>query len=183
MEFAPETVVTKKNKSVTLRSPKVEDAQNILDAMVEVAATSPYILNGPEFFANQPLEVEIKWIEGYLNNPRGLAILAEYENRIVGVLDFAAYKGTKTKHRSVLGISLHPTMRGEGLGELLFKKLLNEIRTIEGLTHVELSMMSENHQAFHLYKKVGFKEFGRRPQAYLQPDGTFCDEVMMVLKL
>ncbi|WP_413581231.1 N-acetyltransferase family protein [Bdellovibrio sp. HCB288] len=183
MEFASETVTTKKNKPVTLRSPKVEDAQNILNAMVEVAATSPYILNGPDFFANQSLEAEIKWIEGYLSNPRGLCILAEYQNRVVGILDFAAYRGVKTRHRSLLGISLHPDMRGEGLGEKLFDKLIKEAKKIEGLTHIELSVMSENHQAFHLYKKVGFKEFGRRPEAYLQPDGTFCDEIMMGLKL
>lgn len=183
MIIKPETFTSKKNKPITLRSPDVSDAQNILNAMAEVAATSPYILNGPEFFRTMPVENEVKWIESYISNPRGMAILAVYDSKIVGVLDFGAYKSEKLRHRGILGISLHPDLRGEGVGQILFKKLMQEARTIEGLTHIELSMMSENHQAYHLYRKVGFKEFGRRPQAYKQPDGSFCDEVMMVYEL
>jgi putative acetyltransferase len=183
MRITTELFTTKKNKSITFRSPEIADAQRIIDTMVEVATTAPYILNTPESFRSKPLEDEVKWIEKYLENPRGMIILAEHAGKVVGILDFTAYKSDKMRHRGILGVSVHSDMRGEGVGQLFFKKLLQEVRVIEGLTHIELSMMSENHEAYHLYKKVGFKEFGRRPQAYKQPDGSFCDEVMMAIEL
>jgi putative acetyltransferase len=183
MRISTETVITKKNKIVTLRSPHIDDAQNLIDAMVEVAATSPHIIMSGADFQAKTVQDEQAWIQKYNDSPRGFTILAEHEGKIVGVLDFMGGQRNKTQHRGALGISLHSDLRGEGLGQLLFKKLLAEVKNIEGLTQVELSVMSENHTAYHLYKKVGFNEFGRRPNAYRMADGTFNDEIMMILPL
>jgi RimJ/RimL family protein N-acetyltransferase len=181
MHFETEIVLTKKQKAVTLRMPHKDEASKLLNDVVEIVKTSPFVLLNAEDFKKKTIEEETKWIEKYIEDQRGLVIFAEYENNIIGILDFQSFKNAKMRHRGALGISLHHTMRGEGLGELLFKKLLKETKKIEGLTQIELSVMSDNLQAFHLYKKVGFIEIGRRPMAYKQPEGNFCDEVMMVL--
>lgn len=183
MQFNSVTVVTKKHKEVVLRMAKTEEAQALIDSMVEISETSPYILMSAENFKNTKLDDEIKWIESYNADPRALLIVAQKEDQIVGILDFKAFKNPKIRHRGLLGISLHHTVRGEGLGELLFKKLITEAKKIDDLTMIELSVMADNHQAFHLYKKVGFVEVGRKPKAYKQPDGQFCDEIQMVLAL
>lgn len=49
--------------------------------------------------------------------------------------------------------------------------------------YLDLAVMSENLQAYKLYKKVGFEEVGRKPMAFKQLDGRFCDDVQMALKL
>lgn len=183
MRISPETVITKKNKTVKLRAPHIDDAQSLIDAMVEVATTSPHIIMTGADFQAKSVQDQQEWIQKYNDNPRGFVILAEHEGKIVGVLDFGGGQRNKTQHRGSLGISLHSDLRGEGLGQLLFKKLLAEVKNIEGLTQVELSVMSENQTAYHLYKKVGFKEFGRRPNAYRMDDGSFNDEIMMVMPL
>ncbi len=181
MHFEAEQVVTKKNKTVILRPASVDEAQALIDAMSEIAETSPYILMTAESFRKQTVEDEVKWIEKYANDPRSILILAEFEKKIVGILNFGTNKDPKTRHRGSLGISLHHSMRGEGLGELMFKKLLRELARVEDLLQIDLAMMGDNHQAYNLYKKVGFIEVGRTPLAYRQPDGSFCEDVQMVL--
>ncbi len=183
MNFETTKVLTKNQRSVTLRMASVNEAQELLNAMVEIAETSPYVLSSPEHFKNMSLEDEIKWINSYNDDPRAVLVVAEFDNKIVGILDFKSYKNIKSRHRGGFGISLHHTIRGEGLGELLFKKLISEVKKISDLIMIELSLMSDNHQAYHLYKKVGFVEVGRKPMAYKQPDGRFNDDVQMVLKL
>lgn len=183
MIFEAETHLTKNKREVTLRMVTSTEAQSLIQAMVEIASTSTYILQTADDFAKMKIEDEIKWIESYNNDPRSVLIIAESNNKIVGILDFRAYKNPKTRHRGGLGISLHHTVRGEGLGEILFKKLISEVKKVGDLSILELSVMSDNVQAYHLYKKVGFIEIGRKPKAYKQVDNTFNDEVMMVLPL
>ena len=183
MEFEPQRVLTKKQRPVTLRMIDPNEAQSLLESMVEIAETSPYVLSSPEDFKKMSLGEEVSWIKSYNDNLRACLIVAEFESKVVGILDFKCYKNPKSRHRGGLGISLHNNMRGEGLGELLFKKLIAEVQKISDLMILELSVMSDNHQAYHLYKKVGFVEVGRKPMAYKQPDGMFNDDIMMVLKL
>lgn len=163
---------------------EINEAKALIDAVAEIALTSPYILMSAEEFKKTKIEDEEKWIEGYNTHPQGLLIIAELNKKIVGVLDFRTYKNAKMAHRGALGISLHECVRGEGLGEQLFKKLFEEIsKNISGLKTLELSVMGDNVQAFHLYKKVGFTEIARRPKAFKQPDGSFCDEILMEKKI
>lgn len=184
MHFSSAKIITKKNKEVILRMAEIDEAKVLIDAVVEIALTSPYILMTAEDFRKTKVEDEEKWIEGYNSHPQGLLIIAELDKKIVGVLDFRTYKNAKMAHRGALGISLHDSVRGEGLGELLFKKLFEEVsRNISGLEIMELSVMGDNIQAFHLYQKVGFKEIARRPKAFKQPDGSYCDEILMEKKI
>lgn len=183
MHFDPIKVLTKKQNEIILRMIEPTEAQSLINSMVEIAETSPYILMSADNFKNTSVEDEVKWIESYNNDPRAVLIVAELNNRIVGILDYKSYKNPKIRHRGVLGISLHHSVRGEGLGELLFKKLIFEAGKIEDLMMIELSVMGDNLQAYHLYRKVGFVEVGRKTKAFKQPEGNYCDDVQMVLKL
>lgn len=179
MKFSAETLMTKKNKKITLRMPQPSEAQSVLDCMVEIAESAPYILSTPDSFRAIKLEDESKWINDLNENPAGILIAVEFEGKISGLCDFRPYKNIKMRHRGALGISLHPFLRGEGIGELLFSKLLREIKSIPELRTIELSLMGDNMRAYSLYQKVGFVETGRRKNAFLQPDGSFQDEIYM----
>lgn len=183
MHFESLTVLTKKQKEITLRMINPSEVQALLNSMVEIAETAPYILMSVENFKNIKIEDEVKWIESYNNDPRSLLIIAQFNNKIVGIIDFKAFKNPKSSHRGSLGISLHHEIRGEGLGELLFNKLLLEAKKIDDLLMIELDVMGDNLQAYHLYKKMGFIEVGRIPKAFKQPEGNYCDDIKMMLKL
>jgi RimJ/RimL family protein N-acetyltransferase len=183
MRFEQKKIITKKGNEIILRMILPNEAQALLDSMVEISSTSPYILTTPDFFKNTSVEFETSWINKYNIDPRSILVVAQFNNRIVGVLDFSAYTNAKTRHRGVLGISLHQSIRGEGVGEALFKKLIYEIQKVDDLTAVELSVMGENQQAYGLYKKMGFIEVGRNPRAFKISDDKFCDDIQMVLRL
>lgn len=180
MKFEQTKHTTKKNKTITLRMIEVTEAEKLLQAMVEIAATSPYILRTAEDFSKMSIEDEVKWIESSNNNERGFLIGAIHEDKIIGLMNFGAYKNEKMKHRGLLGISIHHEFRGEGIGEIFFNRMLDLAKRIEGLTQAELSVMEKNERAKFLYKKMGFIEVGRMPNAFLLEDGSLSDDITMV---
>ncbi len=179
MEISTEVFQTKKNKTVILRSAQVQDAPYLRNVLIEIAATSPYIMSTPEDFRNRPEDAELKWIEKYVSNPRDLLMFVEYQGQVAGFMDYSSGTRDKVFHRGHLGMSVHPHLRGEGIGEQMLKKLLNEVARIDGVTQLELSVMHVNVPAIELYKKMGFVECGRKPNAFKLLEGGFADEISM----
>jgi ribosomal protein S18 acetylase RimI-like enzyme len=180
MEVSTQVVRSKKNRTITLRSAKSEDAPKLREVLMEIAAASPYIMSTPEDFRNRPEDAELKWIEKYVSNPRDLLMFVEYEGQVVGFMDYSSGTRDKTYHRGHLGMSVHPSLRGEGIGEEMLKKLMVEVSRIDGLTQLELSVMHVNVPAIELYKKMGFVECGRKPNAFKLFEGGFADEISMI---
>jgi len=48
-----------------------------------------------------------------------------------------------------------------------------------GYEQAELGVYSDNDRARHMYKKMGFKEYGMNPRAFKLKDGTYRDEIIM----
>lgn len=63
---------------------------------------------------------------------------------------------------SDLTIAVHPDYQSKGLGSLLFRTLLQEIKSKHpGIRRVELIAKESNQKAIRFYKKFGFKVEGR----------------------
>lgn len=52
-----------------------------------------------------------------------------------------------------------------------------------GKTQLELEFVEGNSRARALYEKCGFRIAGIHPDAFLMPDGSFCNEYLMIKKL
>jgi RimJ/RimL family protein N-acetyltransferase len=125
---------------------------------------------------------------------------AEIEARLVGAGDsgvFGAFEadalvglaglrreGMKNlAHKArIWGMYVVPAARGKGIGRALLAQALALARSAPGLTRVNLSANAANVAAVHLYESVGFKTFGREPDA-MCIDGQLHDEVLMSLRL
>ena len=84
-----------------------------------------------------------------------------------------------TAHVAVFGIAVAKKFRGRGLGELLMRTVLKEARArMPQLRIVRLIVDSNNKIGRSLYKKVGFKEYGRLPKAMYR-HGRYSDEIGM----
>lgn len=59
--------------------------------------------------------------------------------------------------------------------------LLREIRK-KGFLQAELTVVGDNERAIHLYESLGFTECGRIPNANRYDDGTYSDDILMVLQ-
>ncbi|MCR5388189.1 MAG: GNAT family N-acetyltransferase [Lachnospiraceae bacterium] len=80
------------------------------------------------------------------------------------------------------GIAVYLKYAGFGLGKLMFERLIAKAKE-RGFEQAELTVIEGNDRAYKLYEKLGFKECGRIPNANKYDDGTYRDDIHMVLKL
>lgn len=66
-------------------------------------------------------------------------------------------------------IAVEPRLRRQGIARSLIEELLREAEH-RGVTAVLLEVRESNTAARALYKKLGFREEGRRPHYYAQPE-------------
>lgn len=131
------------------------------------------------------LKDEERWLESQLSDIRSrltVMLLVERDGRVVGSCHMHRLPG-KHKHRAVLGVALQRDIRGKGVGEALMRRTMElGVKRFRGLETIELSSFAYNERAQSLYRKLGFKEFGRVPRSSKE-DGEYFDEVMMRLEL
>lgn len=84
-----------------------------------------------------------------------------------------------TSRSAMAGVSIYnPEYWGKGYGQETMNLLLNFAFRILNLNRVELETFDFNKRAQRCYRKVGFKEVGRRRKAcYI--DGEYHDDVIM----
>ncbi len=131
------------------------------------------------------LKAEEKWLESQLSDTKArqiVMLLVELDGRVVGSCHVHRLP-SKHRHRAVLGVALHKGIRGKGVGEALMRRTMDlALKRFRGIETLELSSFAYNERAQSLYKKLGFKEFGRVPRSAKEGDEYF-DEVMMRLEL
>jgi RimJ/RimL family protein N-acetyltransferase len=179
MLFKSEKVTLKNNVEVTFRSASPSDAEKINEAFTIIAKDSPYILITPESIQKRTIQGTAKWINETNDSANSILILAEIDSRIIGISDFGPFRDVKRSHRGNLGVMLIPEFRGQGLGFLMMKFLLEQLTLAQDILSVELNVMSPNVVAHRIYSKLGFKETGRTYHGYKLLDGTFADDIAM----
>ena len=121
---------------------------------------------------------EREWVEKLMS--RGghtFAIVSKEDDKLIGncgLMDTDYKDGTST-----IGIFIgEEEYRGKGLGAEVISLLLdygfNELR----LHNIDLAVFDFNERAIACYKKLGFKEYGRRHECYFL-DGKWHDEIWM----
>lgn len=84
-----------------------------------------------------------------------------------GVAGFVVLRRTAEKEYEILNLAVDPAERRRGIGSALMRSVLRE-RSGEFFLEVRES----NREAQQLYRKLGFREAGRRPGYYTDPDET-----------
>ena len=79
----------------------------------------------------------------------------------------------------LMNVAVHPKKRGNGFGSHLLAKMVEAGRS-EGAETARLEVRPSNIMARFLYKKIGFKEIGRRPRYY---NDTNEDAIVMSMSL
>ncbi len=121
-------------------------------------------------------EGERSWIEEnsgeYL-----LAIVERGSDRLLG--NCGIHQVSHTFKRAELGIFIgEEEDRGKGYGKEALSLLLEYCFDTLNLHNVMLKVFSFNERAIHTYERVGFKEIGRRREAYFAK-GKFWDDIYM----
>lgn len=121
---------------------------------------------------------EKDWIDNVLKNGEyTFAIIRKSDNKLIGncgLMDISNIDRTAT-----LGIFIGDTdNHNKGYGSDSIKALINYGFSVLNLNNIDLKVFEFNESAIKCYKKVGFKEYGRRHQAYYY-NNKYYDEIYM----
>ena len=121
-------------------------------------------------------EAERGWVEENSGEYQ-FAIIESESNEIIGNCGIQAV--THTFQRAELGLFIgDEENRNKGYGKEVLSLLLEYCFDTLNLHNVMLKVFSFNERAVHTYSRVGFKEIGRRREAYYAK-GRFWDEIYM----
>ena len=163
---------------VTFRTPVPNDAAALIEYVSLVLSESPFFLLEPDEFAeSEPVERE--WIQSHLDSPGSLVIVAEWSERVVGLLNFDGGTRRRTSHEGSFGISVFAACRNQGIGSEMIQMLVDWAATNETIERLELEVFANNTGAIALYQRFGFEEEGRRRKAVKLNAREYADSLLM----
>lgn len=170
---------SKKGKDVVVRVVKKNDAQGLLDMINSVIAEDDFILLNKK----QDIKQEKKWLNNTINKIlKGDEILvcAVESSRIIGNCSIKKGSGRQS-HIGSLGIVIMDRYREEGIGIELMKEILKLARTLK-LKVITLDVLASNKRAQALYRKFGFRIYGKLPRGVLRK-GKYVSDIEMCKEL
>jgi|GEM_PF-163567 RimJ/RimL family protein N-acetyltransferase len=174
-------LATRNGDRFILRSPRPDDVRALLDyvnSLVDERKDDPDI--GIVIDKKKTEEEEKEWLSellGKIREGRAVAIIAESQGRIVGMLGIRSGVSKDESHHGKLYITVAKNYRNLGIGTAMMSKALELSKDI-GIRTLELEVFANNLRAIHLYEKTGFTQVGRIPKK-IQRDGKFIDIIMM----
>ena len=171
-------------KEIILRSANAdkEDADMLIDYLKTVTGETRFLLCDPDE-VKYTTEGEVDFIREHNESDNALLILAYVDGEYAGNCSFEGKTTSRrAKHRAGIGIALFQKYTGFGLGRLMLEVLLQKMKE-QGFEQAELTVISGNDRAYHLYESLGFTECGRIPKASKYEDGTYSDDILMVKNL
>lgn len=126
------------------------------------------------------LETAKQWYQDHKKT--GLFYLAaRVDDDFVGGATIEPRTG-KASHIAYFGMYLRQQFRGIGIGTQLLRRII-EIAKDKEFEKMQLNVFSSNPRALKLYEEFGFQEAGRTRNGIKFPNGTYTDEIIMVLDL
>ena len=178
----PTTTITLRNgRQATFRSPRKEDAAELLNYLRQTAEETDFVLRYPDEIT-MTLEQEETFIERINQSENNYMIICLVDGKHAGNCSMQFHDKRKVRHRGEVAIALMKEFWGMGIGTFMFEEMIRIAREC-GKTQLELGMVEGNERGLALYRKMGFREYGRLPNAFHQKDGTMRDEILMVREL
>lgn len=182
MKYQEEEITLRDGRKVMFGSAQEKDAQQMIDFMKIVSSETVFMLRYGEEIRDD-VDFEKKLIKDMLDNERGMFLTVFDGDRIVANCHIApVHEIIKMRHRCEFGIGIIQEYCDSGLGTIMMTKIIEKAKEWN-YEKIELGVFADNKRAIALYKKMGFKEYGRLPKACKLKDGTYIDQVCMVLEL
>jgi len=131
-------------------------------------------LGAPFRFINS--DVDYKWYDSYMSNRHNCvrcAIVDDSSDKILGLVSLVSidYLNQSAEFHIMIG---NDANRGKGIGSFAARKMLEHAFFNMNLRRIELSVLSDNLRAQHVYEKIGFVREGTKREAKFKM-GAFVD--------
>jgi RimJ/RimL family protein N-acetyltransferase len=164
---------------INIRKGNIEDAGQLIKHIQVVLNESNFMLTSPDEY-HSSIEKQEKWLKEF-DKEGHILLVAEVGDSIIGALDFELCSRKRISHVGYLSISIQEEYCNKGIGHLLMDELLNYAKQHPKIEKVCLEVFSHNERAIHFYKKLGFKEEGRKVKFVKFDEGNYVDEIEMYL--
>jgi len=161
---------------ITIRHITEADAEAVLNLCTLLDQETTFMMLEPGE-RKHVFEEQKKRIAAVISKPNQTFLLTEDDGVPVGFL--AAHGGLyRRNHRTVsIVVGVLQAYSGQGIGTRLFREVEKWARE-QGLHRLELTVMTHNERAIHLYKKMGFEIEGTK-RGSICVGGTYIDEYYM----
>ena len=178
MEYCKK-VILKNGDECIIRNGKYDDGAAVLEVFNRTHAQTDFLLTY-EDENTFTVERESEYLLSKLSNEREVELIAFVNGKAAGTAGVSAVGNqSKLLHRAEFGIAVDKEYSGLGLGGALTDACA-ECAEKAGYEQLELSVVAANDRAISLYRKKGFKEFGRHPNAFKLRDSRYYDLILMV---
>lgn len=158
-----------------IRTVRPEDSDLLIKMLKQLDTETSFMMYEPGERTATPDDMKHR-IEQW-EKSGSLFLLLENEGNIAGFLSASREEPRRVRHCAYLVIGILKDYRGRGYGTVLFQKMEQWARE-SGITRLELTVMTQNEQARHLYEKMGFIIEGKKERSMIV-DGTAVDEYYM----
>ena len=161
----------KNGRKFTVREANEHDGEAIKSIVNSVASEKYYVV---------PERSREDWDEAIreIKRRKGLTIIAQANEKTVGVAHLVRGKFKKNKHVGFLGISILKEFRKIGIGTAMMNYMVKWARRQKGLEKISLTVFSTNEAAINLYCTFGFRIEGMSKKQY-KIEGRYIDETIM----
>lgn len=172
------TFITKNGDLVVIRMAMESDAKDILATSMQNFKDSEYLLTTPEEFTLTE-EQEKAYLRAQIASENSAFFVAAVNGKIVGVLNLTGHKRRRMAHIAVLGLGILKEWRHQHIGQAIMVTALEWAVENPVLETITLEVIAANEPAIALYKKMGFKEYGRLPNAIKYETGKYAENILL----
>ncbi len=112
----------------------------------------------------------------------GSVFTAEVNGVPCGVANLYLQPYEKLKNQCLFAIVVGEEHRGKGIGTRLLKHIMHEAKHKFGIRNLHLEVY-EGNPAYNLYKRLGFKEYGKHERFLKEADGSYHSKISMQIDL
>ena len=173
----------KDGRKATIRCPREEDSQGMLDYLYQSAGETEFIVRYPEECGMYTIEYETALFERINGSENQAMLVCLVDGKIAGNCDISWSTRIKAKHRASVAIALLREFWDQGIGTRLFQELLRIAESNPDILQIELDFVEGNTRARALYEKLGFRITSVKPNAIRLKDGTLLNEYSMIREI
>jgi len=144
-----------KKPKIEIRPPKMSDLNSLLEMINSLVDEKAFITVQKKLTYKE----EKEYLKKIIKDKNSIHLFLLIDGKVVGN-SMVAIGNKDEKHIGEIGISLKKEARGLGLGEKLFKEVINKAIKKFKLRILSLGVHGKNKIAQNLYKKMGFEILG-----------------------
>ncbi|HBD86058.1 MAG TPA: GNAT family N-acetyltransferase [Clostridiales bacterium] len=182
MIYKSRAVPLKNGSACLLKSPGPEDAERILQYLRQTSGETHNMIRYEDEIA-MTADEERDYLRNIENDPSACMVSAYIGAELAGNAGIHPIASLyKLRHRASFGMAVKEKYWHMGIGSALLTACIQAARTA-GYEQLELEVVLDNTRAISLYERLGFIRCGRRPRAFKFRDGSYADELLMLLPL